>query len=131
MTPFGILRGFGREIRLNLNAGALAWAAHRITGVTLVAYLLLHLLTLGTALNGASSLQFTLTQFEGAAFAFLESAIVVIAAYHAFNGLRLIAIDICGFTRRQRQLIAAVGVAWAGALIWTTKLFFERALGWG
>jgi succinate dehydrogenase cytochrome b subunit len=123
------IRAFVEEIRFNLNVGSLAWAFHRITGIGLAIYLILHLITLSSAVRGANSFQDAFATLDNTPFAVVESVIVVAVAYHMFNGLRVIGVDFFGLTRQQRFLAIAVMVASLGVMAWTTAVFLERIFG--
>ena len=123
------LRGVAEEVRLNLNAGAIAWILHRLTGLVLVAYLLLHLWGLGAAINGKEAFDARMRTFGGGVFDLLEAAVVMIVAFHMFNGLRVIVVDFVLLTRWQKEMFGAVLACFAVVLGYTAWVFFERALG--
>ncbi len=125
----GWLGGMIEEVRLNLSPGVLAWAMHRVTGILLVLYLLAHFAVLGTSLQGAGAFESAIAGLGGPLFTFLESAIVVIVAYHMFNGLRIIAVEFASLTRQQRRLFRAVIAGSLATMTYTGWVFFERVLG--
>ena len=131
MALLRAVRGFFEEIRLNFGTGAIAWALHRITGIALVIYLVLHLIVLSSAMGGARSFQSAFATLDNGPFVLLESAVVLAAGYHMFNGLRIAVIDFFGLTRRQKQLSVLVGIATLGVLVWTTTVVFDRFFGHG
>ena len=49
------LGGFAAEVRLNPHSGSIAWVGHRISGLILLLYLILHLWGLGSAAGGKAA----------------------------------------------------------------------------
>lgn len=65
--------------RYRLHAGMVAWLLHRITGVLLVLYFIVHMLSTSYA---------SLADFKNNII--VEAVVVVLFAWHAMNGLRII-----------------------------------------
>lgn len=123
------LGGFAAEVRLNPHSGSIAWVLHRISGLILLLYLILHLWGLGSAAGGKAAFDNQMRAFEGPFFELLEALVVLIAAFHMFNGLRIIAVDLSGLGRHQKALFSAVLGCFALVLAWTGWVFFARVLG--
>lgn len=123
------VRGVIHEVRLNFTPGMVAWALHRITGVLLVCYLFAHIILLGAALKGAAAFDSAMAGLRTPFFTFLESAIVVVVAYHMFNGLRIIAVEFGSLTRRQQKIFWLVITGSITTMACTGWVFVERALG--
>ncbi|MBM4371881.1 MAG: succinate dehydrogenase, cytochrome b556 subunit, partial [Deltaproteobacteria bacterium] len=99
-----------REARLNWHAGMVSFLAQRITGVALVLYLVLHLLSLSTSLMGSSSFDRTMTGYaKGIVFHAMEWLLLVAVLFHMLNGLRIIAADWLGITHLQRGMFWVAG----------------------
>ncbi len=64
--------------------------------------------------------------FSGPLFELLEALVVLIAAFHMFNGLRIIAVDFSGLGRHQKAMFAGVLVGFALVLVGTGWVFFAR-----
>jgi succinate dehydrogenase / fumarate reductase cytochrome b subunit len=111
------------DVRLNPFSGAYAWLLHRISGLALTVYLLLHVWTLSAALDGRAALDARLALFRDPRLAWLEVLVLGAAAFHLLNGLRVIAVELGGFGPRQRALFAWVAVgtfAMTAACAWIT-----------
>ena len=125
----GKLGGIVAEVRLNPHSGSIAWVGHRISGLILLLYLILHLWGLGSAAGGKAAFDNQMRAFEGPFFELLEALVVLIAAFHMFNGLRIIAVDPSGLGRHQQAMFAGVLGCFALVLAWTGWVFFARVLG--
>lgn len=65
------------------------WAAHRLSGVVLILYLFVHLVTLSAVLRGPAAFDAAMTAMERPVVRLFELVLVVVASFHALNGLRL------------------------------------------
>lgn len=84
-----------------LGAGMWSWLAHRVTGILLVLYLLIHLW-------GLHFRQYVQTPLDPV-FLYLISRdflviLLVLIVFHAFNGVRILAVDLGGSIRLQRWI---------------------------
>jgi fumarate reductase subunit D len=96
---------------------------HRLSGVGLAAFLLLHFLALGTALNGEAALD----EFLGwTAHPFLkvaETGLVLLLATHLAGGLRLLALEFIGWRAWQKTAVAiSAGFSLAVGLLFLLNL---------
>jgi len=123
------LGGIATEVRLNPHSGSVAWMLHRVSGLILLLYLAIHLWGLGSALGGEVAFDNRMRAFSGPVFELLEALVVLIAAFHMFNGLRIIAVDFLGLGRHQKAMFAGVLGGFALVLAWTGWVFFARAFG--
>jgi succinate dehydrogenase cytochrome b556 subunit len=91
-------------------AGQWAWALHRLTGVGIVGFLVVHILDVMLLPLAPDVYDHTVAAYAHPYLLPMEIALVGAVLYHALNGLRLIAIDL--FERRavadQRRLFYAV-----------------------
>ncbi|MFZ5650868.1 MAG: succinate dehydrogenase, cytochrome b556 subunit [Bacillota bacterium] len=98
--------------------GMWAWILHRITGIGLVLYLLLHATLMSTSLiSGAQAFNTTLTTLmTNPVLHFMELLLVGAVIYHGLNGIRLLLFDIgIGFSRQKEIFYAAMAL---GAIMW-------------
>lgn len=90
-----------------------SWVAHRITGVLIFFFLLVHVLD--TALVGVSAEAYNavIETYKNPVVGLLEVGLVGGVVYHAFNGIRIVLIDFWSRgPRMQRPMLAAVVVLW-------------------
>jgi succinate dehydrogenase / fumarate reductase, cytochrome b subunit len=100
--------------------GQWAFYLHRLSGLAILAYLLIHTISIGSVLLGSEVYMAIHKTYELPFFRLGLIGVAGAVAYHAFNGLRIIAMDFTAFgVKFQRQLwygvlvlsVASVGVA--------------------
>ena len=67
-----------------------AYTLHRISGVAILLYFILHIFVTGSRLGGEHSWEAAMARFESPLFKFGEFLVYLAFAYHALNGLRLV-----------------------------------------
>jgi succinate dehydrogenase / fumarate reductase, cytochrome b subunit len=87
-----------------IDTGTLAWILHKITGVFLVVYLLIHIFVVGQGVRGEHAFDEALAFVQKPIFVFLDAGLAGVVAFHAFNGLRVVAFDM-GWGIRQQKLL--------------------------
>ncbi|HKI98973.1 MAG TPA: succinate dehydrogenase, cytochrome b556 subunit [bacterium] len=123
------LVGYVRRTLLPLvNPGTVAWLLHRVTGVALALYLIPHFVSIHAAIGGRQALDGELAGFRTPLFAVAEWLLIGAVAFHAFNGLRIIAVDCFDLTGRQRLLFWLVLAACAAVFVAASTLFVPRIL---
>jgi succinate dehydrogenase cytochrome b subunit len=126
------LVGYVRKTLLPLvNPGTVAWLLHRVTGLALAAYLIPHFISIHAARGGRAALDAELAGFRTPLFAVAEWLLVGAVAFHACNGLRVIAVDAFDLTGRQRLLFWLVLLACAAVFAAASTLFVPRILAAG
>jgi succinate dehydrogenase / fumarate reductase cytochrome b subunit len=95
--------------------GQLEWALHRISGVGVALFLLLHIIDTATVYFAPQAYGFFLALYKNPIFGLAEVALAAALVYHAVNGLRVTIMD---FWPRlwERQPVARWFV-WAAFLI--------------
>lgn len=110
--------------RARRHPGFLLAMAHRLSGIALAAFLPLHFLLLGQALQGAAALDGALRLVDMAPFKVAEWLLVVLLAVHAACGLRVLVIEFRPWSGSRKNWAAAiVGVAIAAGLAFALALF--------
>lgn len=119
MSIGGIYRG--RE-------GMVSWALHRITGLGVLLFLLIHIADIFIIRYGAEAFDDLLVIYNGLPFRLLEIGLVGSVYFHAVNGLRVIIIDFWdGAVDRQRELFWAVVVIFTLMFVPTAILMLIAA----
>lgn len=87
-----------------LDTGTVAWVLHKLTGVFLVVYMLMHIFIVGQGVRGEAAFNEALAFVQQPVFVFLDAGLAGIVAYHAFNGLRIVSFDMGWGIRAQKPL---------------------------
>ena len=83
-----------------------AYTIHRITGVGILLYFLLHIFATSSRIWGPDVWEKTMATFETPVFKFGEFLVFIAFAYHALNGVRLIITELgYGMGKPQRPVI--------------------------
>jgi succinate dehydrogenase / fumarate reductase cytochrome b subunit len=81
--------------------GLWAWVLHRVTGLLLGLYLILHLWTLGFVLAGSEALNSILAYLNQPVFHFFDLLLFAGFLYHGLNGVRITLIDLVDVDQRR------------------------------
>ncbi len=71
-----------------------AYSLHRITGLGILAYFLMHIFVTGTRLGGEQNWESTMAYFRQPIFKFGELLVFLAFAFHAANGIRLVLVEL-------------------------------------
>ncbi len=93
--------------------GMWSWVLHRITGVAIFFFLLVHILDTALVRISPEAYNAVIGAYKTPIMGLGEAALVAAIGLHALNGLRIIAIDFFSFgTRIQRAMFWTVIVLW-------------------
>jgi succinate dehydrogenase / fumarate reductase cytochrome b subunit len=105
--------------------GMWSWVLHRITGVAIYFFLLVHILDTSLVRLSPESYNAVISTYKTPIMGLGEIALVAAIGLHALNGLRIILIDFTGFgTRHQKAMF------WVAVALWIVLLagFVPRQL---
>ena len=91
-----------------VRTGMFAWMLHRLTGLALVGYLVVHVWGL-KAITNADAYNALITEYHGPLFKVGEFLLLGAVIYHALNGLRIVLIDFVGWSPNQKRLFWTLG----------------------
>ena len=111
-----------------VSIGNIAWLLHRLTGLALAIYLIPHFISINRSRLGPDVFDAALATFTAPFYKAAEFLLIMVVAFHAFNGLRIIVIDIFTFSHRQKLLFGLVLGACAAVLVAVSVLFVPRIL---
>ncbi|RKR73192.1 succinate dehydrogenase subunit C [Frondihabitans australicus] len=106
--------------------GMWSWVLHRITGVSIYFFLLVHILDSALLRVSPRAYNAVIDTYKQPIMGIGEAVLVAAIAFHAFNGLRIIAIDFwSGGAKHQRLLF------WIVIGLWVVLLagFLPRQIG--
>jgi succinate dehydrogenase / fumarate reductase, cytochrome b subunit len=107
-----------------------SWVGHRITGVVIFFFLLVHVLDTSLVRVDPAAYDAVMSTYKNPLMAIGETGLVVAILFHAFNGLRLILVDFWKQgPKYQRQMLWAVLVVWALASIGFAARHLTLAFG--
>ena len=98
--------------RYRIHLGTLAWILHRLSGLALIFYLLLHIWVIHHLMVGEESFDGVMEFLGTPLFKFLEIGLIGVIMYHLFNGLRVTLIDMGVMVERQKLLFGITVVIW-------------------
>jgi succinate dehydrogenase / fumarate reductase cytochrome b subunit len=91
-----------------------SWVGHRITGVVIFFFLLVHVLDTSLVRVSPDAYNAVIGEYKNPVMGLGETALVAAILFHAFNGLRIIAVDFWkSGPKYQRQMLWTVLVVWA------------------
>lgn len=94
--------------RYRLRVGMLAWLLHRLSGLALVGYLVVHVWGL-KAMTNPAAYNALIADYHGPIFKVGEFLLLCAVVYHALNGLRIVLIDFVGWSPNQKRLFWTLG----------------------
>lgn len=95
-----------------------SWVLHRITGVAIFFFLLVHILDTALIRVSPEAYNAVIGTYKNPIMGLGEVALVAAIGLHALNGLRIILVDFWGWaTRNQRLLQWVVWILWIILLI--------------
>jgi succinate dehydrogenase / fumarate reductase cytochrome b subunit len=98
--------------------GMWSWVLHRITGVAIFFFLLVHVLDTALIRVSPAAYDAVIGTYKNPIMGLGEIVLVAAITYHAFNGLRIILVDVWSWgTRYQRQLWWGVLGIWAVTML--------------
>ncbi|WP_138443252.1 MULTISPECIES: succinate dehydrogenase, cytochrome b556 subunit [Sinomonas] len=94
--------------------GMWSWVGHRITGVVIFFFLLVHVLDTSLVRVSPDAYNAVIGEYKNPVMGLGETALVAAILFHAFNGLRIIAVDFWkSGPKYQRQMLWTVVIVWA------------------
>ena len=121
-------------LRYRGGEGMIAWAFHRISGVAIWAFLVLHVVDIFLVGAAPETYDTLLVIYATPIGIILEWLLGAAVLYHALNGLRIVIMDFWpALTRYHRQLWYLNWVLFAAiGLPVTVVIFFQfaRSMGW-
>lgn len=98
--------------------GMWSWVGHRITGVVIFLFLLVHVLDTSLVRVSPGAYDAIMATYKNPLMALGETGLVAAIVFHAFNGLRLILVDFWKQgTKYQRQMLWSVIGLWVVTMV--------------
>jgi succinate dehydrogenase / fumarate reductase cytochrome b subunit len=88
--------------------GMWAFWLHRLTGLGIAGYLLMHILVISTVVGGAGSFNEAMKFLKAPIFVLLEMGLLAIILIHGLNGLRIVLFDLGYGVKKQKAIFIAL-----------------------
>ncbi|WP_299037260.1 succinate dehydrogenase, cytochrome b556 subunit [uncultured Pseudokineococcus sp.] len=93
--------------------GMWSWVAHRITGLLIFVFLLVHVLDTSLVRVAPEAYNVVIETYKNPVVGLGEAGLVGAVLFHAFNGIRVMLVDFwSGGPKYHRQMLWAVGALW-------------------
>ncbi len=100
------------RVKYKLSPHMIAWLFHRLSGIAIVLYLILHVWGLKALAQGPEQFNHLIAKYHLPAFKIGEILLLAACAYHAFNGFRIVLVDLLGWSNKQKKMwFVAAGLA--------------------
>ena len=98
--------------------GMWSWVAHRISGMAIFLFLLVHVLDTAVVRISPEAYNAVIGTYKNPVMGLGEAGLVAAICYHAFNGLRIILIDFWkDGAKHQKTMLWGVVVLWLLAMV--------------
>lgn len=109
--------------------GMWTWVLHRITGVSVFFFLLVHVLDTALVRVSPEAYDLVIASYKTPIVNLLEVGLVGAVLYHALNGLRVILVDFWAKgPRYQRQMTWAIGAVWVVLMVPGTFFMLKHTI---
>ena len=109
--------------------GMWTWVLHRITGVSVFFFLLVHVLDTALVRVSPEAYDLVIATYKTPIVNLLEIGLVGAVLYHALNGLRVILVDFWAKgPRYQRQMTWAIGTVWVLLMVPGTYFMIKHTV---
>ncbi|MBM3128118.1 MAG: succinate dehydrogenase, cytochrome b556 subunit [Chloroflexi bacterium] len=88
--------------------GMWAFWLHRLTGLAIAVYLLMHILVISTVVGGAGNFNEAMKFLKAPIFILLEMGLLAIILIHGFNGARIVLFDLGYGVKKQKPIFIAL-----------------------
>jgi len=94
-------------MRFHWYTGQVAWVLHRVSGLAIVLYLVIHIYSI-SALSNPEKFDAEMQFYAHPLFRLGEIGLLAACVFHALNGLRVLLVDFGNGARYHKQLFYAV-----------------------
>ncbi len=109
--------------------GMWSWVAHRITGVAVFFFLLVHVLDTALVRVSPEAYDLVIATYKTPIVNAMEVGLVGAVLYHALNGLRIVAIDFWSSgPRYQKQMFWGIMVFWLLLMVPGTYFMLQHTV---
>lgn len=106
--------------------GMWSWVAHRVTGMLIFVFLLVHVLDTALVRVSPEAYNTVIGAYKNPIMGIAEAGLVAAVVFHAFNGIRVMLVDFWSKGTRYQRLMMWIVV---GLVVVTMAAFLPRHLG--
>jgi len=117
-----------KDFLLNRHEGQPSFGLQRLTGILLAIYLIPHVFLNGYALFFGAE-EYDAATMMAQKLHWLELLIILGVAFHMFNGVRIIAVDLLALTRSRKPLFWAAGALTVVVMIYSIYIYIPKMFG--
>ena len=110
-------RSVGQALRYKGRTGMWTWILHRVTGLGILLFLIVHVADTATVAYWPDFYDETLELYKSPLFRFAEVVIFFSVLYHALNGMRIIVQDFWPIAMMHQRRLATAAIALTALLI--------------
>ena len=115
-----------KELFLNFNTGMISFLIHRVTGVALAAYLVLHIITISPYREGAAAFDASVGKYDNLFGHFMEYFLLLAVLFHLLNGIRLTISDFFNLSRFQEKMFVWCVIIFMVISFYSIVVFFPE-----
>ena len=112
-----------------IKEGMLSWLLHKVTGFSIVLFLLFHIWGMSQMSKGPDAFNTVIEAYKTPLFRFGEVLLLGALLFHGINGIRLIMGEFTVWAMRQNKMLAYATYILAGALFILGGWIMWRAEG--
>ncbi len=123
-----MIKSLPKETYLNINSGMISYVFHRISGIVLSVYLILHIYTLSAVRKGPEAFNHSIAKWNvllGVFFHIMEYFLLIAVVYHTLNGIRIILADFFNMTLLHKRLVLLTWIVFIAVLGLSLNYFFS------
>ena len=111
------------------HSGSWAWIIHRLTGIGLTLYIIVHIYAVSALQRGKEAFDTEMKLFSSPFFLFLEWALGALVVYHALNGIRIVLIDFGNGAKYHKPLYYTIWIIGIIVVAIMAILIFGPSIG--
>ncbi len=93
-----------RDVYPGRGLGLWAFWLHRLSGLAIVFYLMMHVLVISTIVGGSGNFDAAMTTLKAPIFVLLEMGLLACILIHGLNGVRIILFDLGYGVKKQKEI---------------------------
>ena len=106
----------------------ISFSIHRITGIALSFYLILHIITISAYRSGQDAFDASIAKFDNPVGHFLEYLLLLAVLTHLLNGVRITLVDFFNLSRFQERIFIWCVVIFLFIVLYSIRVFFPELL---